>query len=158
MNDKPLISILMNCYNGSRYLIESIESALNQTYQNWELIFWDNCSTDNSYEVFCQYNDTRLRYFKSDVHTGLGMARYQALEKAKGEFIAFLDCDDVWLNSKLEKQIKKFDDKDVGIVISNTLFFTDSGKNKPSFIKKYPDEGFIFGQLLKHYYIPHYPQ
>ena len=55
----------MNCYNGQRYLSEAIKSVINQTYKNWELIFYDNCSTDNSKEIFKSFNDKRLKYFKS---------------------------------------------------------------------------------------------
>ena len=67
MFNKPQISILMNCYNGQRYLSEAIKSVINQTYKNWELIFYDNCSTDNSKEIFKSFNDKRLKYFRLSV-------------------------------------------------------------------------------------------
>ena len=60
MNKQPLVSIIMNCYNGEKYLAESLESILSQTYQNWELIFWDNLSTDNSKKIFEKYKDNRI--------------------------------------------------------------------------------------------------
>ena len=144
----------MNCYNGSKYLNESIKSILNQTYKNWELVFWDNCSTDNSYEVFSKFKDCRLKYFKSPKHTGLGMARLNALNCSEGDFIAFLDCDDIWIKDKLKKQIPKFEeDSEVGIVISNTEFFTDSGTSKVLYKNKYPKNGWVFAELLKKYFI-----
>lgn len=59
---QPLVSVIMNCYNGSKYLKESIDSVLNQTYSNYEIIFWDNQSTDNSAEIFNSYTDSRLKY------------------------------------------------------------------------------------------------
>ena len=60
---KPLVSIIMNCYNGEKYLKQSIKSIINQTYKNWELIFWDNCSTDNSKKITKKFKDNRIYYF-----------------------------------------------------------------------------------------------
>lgn len=103
---QPLISILMNCYNGEHYLREALDSVLAQTYGNWELIFWDNQSTDNSADIFKQYKDARFKYFWSPEHTNLGGARPRAFEQLAGEFVAVLDVDDVWLPEKLETQIQ----------------------------------------------------
>ena len=69
MKNIPLVSIVMNCFNGADYLENALNSIINQTYKNWELIFWDNNSTDNSYEIFKKFKDTRFKYFKSDQHT-----------------------------------------------------------------------------------------
>ena len=105
MTDNPLISIIMNCYNGEKYLQEALDSVINQTYKNWELIFFDNLSTDNSQKIFNSYLDHRFFYYKSNTHIPLTQARNKAVNKCKGEFIAFLDIDDWWENFKLEKQI-----------------------------------------------------
>ena len=78
MNSQPLISIIMNCFNGEKYLKEAIDSIINQTYNNWEIIFWDNLSTDNSATIVSQYNETRIRYYQSEKHTLLGEARDHA--------------------------------------------------------------------------------
>jgi glycosyltransferase involved in cell wall biosynthesis len=101
----PLVSIIVNCYNGEEYLEHCLNSIFSQTYENWELIFWDNASTDNSFKVFNSYNDKRLKYFKSDVNTSLGQARAWAVNQCNGEYIAFLDVDDKWLPRKIEIQI-----------------------------------------------------
>ena len=138
----------MNCHNGEKYLSEAINSILKQTYKNWELIFWDNCSTDNSSSILKNYKDTRIKYFKSNSFTNLGEARHCAFEKCLGEYIAFLDTDDIWYEYKLEKQIKYFD-SEVGIVTCNTLFFNDRIK-KPLYQKKI-QEGYVFKDLLKNY-------
>ena len=106
---RPLVSIIMNCWNCEKYLREALDSVYAQTYPHWEIIFWDNASTDQSGEMARSY-DHRLRYFKGEVTIPLGAARNKALEQAKGEFIAFLDCDDAWLPEKLEKQIPLFAD------------------------------------------------
>jgi glycosyltransferase involved in cell wall biosynthesis len=101
----PMVSIIMNCFNGEKYLKEAIESVLKQTYTNWELIFWDNQSTDNSASIFKSYNDLRFKYFFAERHTKLGEGRNLAIAQSTGDWIAFLDCDDLWVDSKLEKQI-----------------------------------------------------
>ena len=101
---QPLISVIINCFNGEKYLSETIKSVIGQTYENWELIFWDNQSTDNSREIFEKFDDNRLNYFYADSHTTLGQARNLAIAKSKGEWIGFLDTDDLWHKTKLEKQ------------------------------------------------------
>ena len=106
MNNSPLISIIMNCYNGEKYLQESIDSILKQSYQNWELIFWDNQSTDKSSEIFLKNKDSRFFYYLASKHTKLGNARIMATKKAKGDWLAIIDTDDLWSPNKLEKQIK----------------------------------------------------
>ncbi len=99
----PLVSVIMNCFNGEQYLREAIDSVIAQTYQNWELIFYDNQSIDNSAEIFKTYNDKRLRYFYASNHTLLYEARNNAIQYASGYFLAFLDVDDWWDPLKLEK-------------------------------------------------------
>ena len=108
MPDTPLVSIIMNCYNGERYLSEAINSVYSQTYKNWEIIFWDNASTDNTAEIAQSY-DKKLKYFRSQETTVLGEARVCAVEKSRGQYLAFLDCDDFWEVDKLEEQISLFD-------------------------------------------------
>ena len=81
MIKKPLISILMNCYNGEKYLKESLNTVIKQSYNNWELIFWDNQSNDNSVEIAKSYRDERIKIFISERHTNLGEARKNAFKK-----------------------------------------------------------------------------
>jgi len=150
MNTKK-VSIIMNCRNGEEYLEQSIKSVIDQTYKNWELIFVDNNSNDNSRSIFYKFNDERLKYFFLKKSVRLGEARQTALQNCSGEYIAFLDTDDLWFKKKLEKQLKFFDKKRVGMVISNTIFFS---KNKEKiFYKKKPPTGFVFYDLLKKYFI-----
>jgi len=115
-SNTSLVSIIMNCYNGEKYLREAIESVLSQTYQNWELIFWDNQSTDQSPMIVKSYGDDRICYYCSEINTPLSAARNLAIRKANGEYIAFLDSDDVWLPEKLQKQFDGLtEQKDAGI-------------------------------------------
>jgi glycosyltransferase involved in cell wall biosynthesis len=152
MLDEPKVSILMNCFNGEKYLRDAIDSILAQTYANWEVVFWDNRSSDRSAEIFKAYIDKRLRYFLAPEHTNLGGGRARAWEYLTGDFIAVLDADDVWFPTKLEKQVPLFDDPEVGIVISDTLFFTETGE-KPLYREKYPPTGWVFEQLLTGYFV-----
>lgn len=101
--NQPLVSIIMNCYNSDEYLAEAVKSVLNQTYQNWEIIFWDNQSTDESANIIKKINNDKIKYFFAPGHTPLGEARNQAIAQCHGEWIAFLDCDDIWSDDKLSK-------------------------------------------------------
>lgn len=151
---EPLISVVMNCYNSGRYLREAIDSILAQTYTRWEVIFWDNQSSDDSSKIFKSYSDLRLRYFLAPQHTFLGAARNFAIRQANGEFIAFLDCDDLWLPEKLEKQIPLFlADPEVGLVYSDTYFFNENGSQTRLHSRKNPYRGHQFQELLNNYAI-----
>ncbi|MCF8340942.1 MAG: glycosyltransferase [Chitinophagaceae bacterium] len=105
MEENKLVSILVNCYNGEEFLKECLDSILNQTYTNWEIIFWDNQSTDKSATIFKSYNEPRFKYYYSQIFTNLYTARNLALEKTSGSYVAFLDVDDYWMADKLELQI-----------------------------------------------------
>lgn len=100
------VSIIMPSYNTGRFISETIESVLAQSYSNWELIIVDDCSTDDTDEVVGQYlTDERIRYIKNKNNSGAAVSRNRALREAKGKWIAFLDSDDLWEPDKLEKQI-----------------------------------------------------
>ncbi|PJZ36181.1 hypothetical protein CH354_16100, partial [Leptospira levettii] len=149
----PLVSILMNCYNGAEYLKEAIDSVIAQTYQNWELIFWDNQSTDKSAEIVRSYNDPRIKYYYAPEHTKLYKGRNLAIEKITGNYIAFLDTDDVWKKNKLELQMLAFANSDYDLVCSNY----DLIDPKSRFIKRAnrfsKPSGFITKYLINEYYI-----
>lgn len=122
----------MNCYNGERYIREAIDSVINQTYENWELIFWDNQSSDSSAKLFLEYDDCRLKYFYAQKHTELGDARVEAMSKAKGSWVGILDVDDIWCKEKLEYQVdiinKSLDDGvELGLVYGKVLEINERG-------------------------------
>ena len=98
--NKPLVSVIMNCRNGEKYLKQSIRSVVNQSYLRWELVF-DNQSSDNSKRILKSFKDRRLKYFKSKKYLKLYNARNLAIKKANGKYICFLDTDDF-----LEKKIR----------------------------------------------------
>ena len=100
-----LVSIIMPSYNTGRFIGDSIQSVINQTYSNWELLIVDDCSTDSTEEVVRSFRDDRIRYFRNEENAGAALSRNRALRQARGEWIAFLDSDDLWTPEKLEKQI-----------------------------------------------------
>lgn len=129
--DNPLVSIVINCYNGEKYLRQSIESVLDQSYQNFELIFWDNKSIDQSKNIIQSYQDKRIRYFYSKNHTTLYQARNLSLKECKGDFVCFLDVDDYFLKNKIAQQLSYFNDQKVGVVYSNYYrYYEDINKKK----------------------------
>ena len=153
MQNEPLVSVIMNCYNGEEYLCDAIDSVINQTYKNWEIIFWDNQSTDRSAKIFKGYNDKRLKYYLAPSHANiLYEARNYALKKVNGDFIAFLDVDDWWVENKLEKQIPLFDDDEIGLLYGNFWLFYQRTKKKKIFKRKLPS-GMIVNNLLNDYVI-----
>lgn len=105
-----LVSVIMPSYNTGKYIAETIASVINQTYQNWELLIVDDCSTDNTDEIVKFFlEDQRIRYIKNDRNRGAAVSRNRALREARGRWVAFLDSDDLWEKSKLEKQIQFMD-------------------------------------------------
>jgi glycosyltransferase involved in cell wall biosynthesis len=151
---KPLVSVIMNCYNGEKYLRKAIDSVLQQTYRNLEIIFWDNQSTDSSAEIFKSYTDFRLKYFYSSSHTLLYKARNYALTKAQGEFISFLDADDWWEKDKLEKQIPLFNDSEVGLVYGNFWLLDERKKEAKKVGHRITlPEGRVLNHILNDYVI-----
>ena len=149
---KPLVSIIMNCHNGGKFLEQSVNSIISQTYKNWELIFWDNDSKDDSKKIITKFPDKRIKYFKSKKFNRLYKSRNLAIQNAKGDFISFLDTDDLWQKDKLEKQINFFSkNKDYEIVYSNYNIYDESKKKKFIKFKKVLPSGMVFKQLLRNY-------
>lgn len=135
----PEINIVMNCYNSSNYLKEALESVLSQSYEDWELIFWDNQSTDNSADIFKSYCDPRFKYHRANAHTTLGEARNLAANEAFGKWIAFMDCDDTWDAEKLELQISQVHQKgeEIGLVYSLVSYLVEDAQTSSSVAKFY---------------------
>lgn len=144
------VSVIINCLNAERYLREAIDSVYGQSFESWEIILWDNASTDGTAEIARSY-DSRLRYFRGNETVPLGAARNLALKQARGEFIAFLDSDDLWLPEKLERQLPLFADPEVGLVYSDSIQFNATGASQITFQKRRYYTGYCFAQLLVDY-------
>jgi glycosyltransferase involved in cell wall biosynthesis len=145
-----VVSVIINCFNGEMYLKEAIESVCNQDFKDWEIIFWDNQSTDSSAEIVLHFNDPRIKYFYSESHDKLGMARQKAVEKATGEFIAFLDCDDYWLPNKLETQVITMNSGSYVLAYSS-VSITDEKDNPIVDLLPAHSSGYIFNDLLENF-------
>lgn len=102
-----VVSVVMPCFSSSRFISGSIESVLAQTFNDWELIIVDDCSCDNSVEVIQSFvdRDWRIKLIQLSENSGVAVARNTAIEAAQGQYIAFLDSDDLWLPNKVEKQL-----------------------------------------------------
>jgi len=115
-----LVSIIMPSFNTASFIAESIQSVLDQTYRDWELIIVDDCSTDNTDEVVKSFQeDQRILYLKNEKNSGAAVSRNRALREAKGRWIAFLDSDDLWMQDKLSKQIAYMEENDYHFSYTN---------------------------------------
>ena len=151
---KKLISIIINCFNGEKYLQQTLNSILNQDYKNFEVVFVDNCSTDSSAKIFKKIKDKRLKYFRTKKKLKLYDSRNFALNKVKGDYIAFLDADDWWDKNFLKSRLKFFrSNKTYGYSFSNCLhYYENRNVYKPFYNKKLPS-GNILDDLLKYYFV-----
>lgn len=149
----PKVSIIMNCLNRQDRLREAVDSIYAQTFQDWEIIFWDNASTDNSGAEAQRGRDARLRYFRGERTVPLGAARNLALKQARGEYIAFLDTDDIWFPQKLEKQLPLFDDPEVALVFSNAIVYRTNINKRTEHFPSHQrlEKGKGFSYLFEHY-------
>ncbi len=145
------VSIITPVFNSENYLEETINSVLNQTYQNWELIIIDDCSTDNSVDIINKFlkNDSRIKFISLNKNSGVASARNSGIEVAKGRFIAFLDSDDIWDENKLEYQLS--------LMIKNDYALTYTAyrkiNNENNVIAKHipvKETGLRYKDLLKH--------
>ena len=137
MQKKPLVSVIINCFNGEKYLDNAIKSVLDQDYKNWEIVFFDNNSSDNSYFLLKKYKDKRIKYFKTKKTYPLYKARNLAIKKSKGKLISFLDIDDWWIKSKLSKQVNIFSkNQSIEVIYSNVYLYNEIKKTRKIFIDK----------------------
>ncbi len=161
MTEKPLVSVIINCYNGEKYLREAIDSVIAQTYENWELVFWDNQSTDSTREIVESYKNPKIHYYYASEHTPLGEARNLAVEKANGEYINFLDADDVWSSNKLDEQVKLIVPGKVEVVYTPfEIIYGENTKPSKKMLRNYDRlishtlyKGDIYTKILEENYI-----
>lgn len=152
----PLVSVIMNCFNGEKYLCEAVDSVLAQSYRNWEIVFWDNQSTDASAEIFQGYNDPRFRYMRASRHTLLGEARNLAVAEACGSWIAFLDADDKWLSSRLREHmdVAQSEVGDLGLIYGRAELLLDSDMPRRSWFRRPVRSGAFIPDPRKYHRLP----
>lgn len=134
---EPLVSIITPSYNSKDFIGETIESVLNQTYKNWEMIIVDDCSTDSTQKYLKDFEekDTRIKVIYLENNVGAGVARNFAIEKANGRYIAFLDSDDLWNDKKLEKQLKFTEENGYKFTFTKFQKISEDGKDYKMIVK-----------------------
>ena len=133
----PKVSIVTPLYNSEKYIADTINSVIAQTFLDWEMLIIDDCSTDNSKYIVEQFttSDKRIKYFKTNFQSGHPTTpRNIGISMAKGRFIAFLDSDDIWLPNKLDIQIPLLLEDNVVIVFSNYEKINENGKESGRYI------------------------
>lgn len=146
----PKVTVIMPVYNGANYIKEAVDSILNQSFKDYEIVVINDGSKDNTEEILDGYGD-KIRYFYQN-NAGTSVARNLGIREARGEYIAFLDQDDVYFPDKLERCLDYFKlNADVPMVYSNMLVIDQSGKKLYDWLltKKYFAEGYIYENLLK---------
>jgi glycosyltransferase involved in cell wall biosynthesis len=153
MNSAPRVSVVMNCLNGAADLPAALQSVRAQTFTDWEIIFWDNGSTDAGPDIARAFGP-KLRYFRAETTAPLGAARNLALREARGRYIAFLDCDDLWLPEKLARQTALFESNpQLGLVCTDTEIFTGDKILSRMFTSAPPARGRVFAELMQRQWI-----
>lgn len=129
---EALVSIITPVYNAEKFLEETIQSVLNQRYQNWEQLFIDDCSQDNSIKIIESYEkqDKRIKILKLKKNSGAAVARNIGIKNAKGRYIAFLDSDDIWTKEKLMEQIKFMEDRDIDFSYTSYMKIDEEGNER----------------------------
>lgn len=146
----PKVSIVMNCYNGEKYLREAMDSVFAQKFEDWEIVFWDNNSGDSSPEIAKSYDDSKVKYFRSPTVTNLGEARRNAVNVAQGEWVAFLDCDDIWYPEKLMVQMDALEKTDYVFAYAGILEISADGIPMRTVLPKY-ESGDVLEKLLNQF-------
>lgn len=143
-----LVSIIIPVYNAQKYIKETIDSILSQTYENYEIILVDDCSTDNTANIIKQYSDNRIVYHLQEKNGGAGVARNTALSIAKGQYVAFLDSDDIWESDKLEKQMNLHKENSACWFSYTGAYVIDEDSKKTNKIRKVK-KSISYKKLLK---------
>lgn len=126
---EPLVSIITPLYNSEKFIAETIESVLAQTYKNWEMLIVNDYSKDNGAKIVEEYvkKDKRIKLFNNEKNMGVSFTRNRAIDLSQGKYVAFLDSDDVWHKEKLEKQIKFMEDNNLSLTYTSYTKMNEDG-------------------------------
>ena len=150
----PTVSINLCCYNSEKYLEETLQSIFAQTYKDWELVVINDGSSDSTERIIYKHiAEGWPIVYHYQVNAGLGFSRNKAIELSQGEFIAFLDHDDLWMPQKLDKQIPLFEDSEVGLVYSDAIYFNEEGESHRLYQSRSYYAGSCFRKLLTDYFL-----
>lgn len=151
LTDYGLVSIIMPSYNSEKFIKETLDSVVMQTYKNWELIIVDDCSTDNSLKIIEQYDDNRIKVIKNQKNSGAAVSRNNAIEAAAGRWIAFLDSDDVWHKDKLYRHLEFMYNSNTAFSFTHYSVINSENRLVTDFSPKKDSYG--YRAILKHCYI-----
>ena len=146
---EPLVSVVMNCYNGERFLRETLDSLVAQTYGNWEVVFWDNASTDGSAAIARSYGD-RIKYYRAPQTTPLGEARNLALQQVTGDYFTLLDTDDILMPHALERMVTAIENGDYAVCYAGMTQIDASGREIGGYVPQ-AAEGLLLDRLLRNF-------
>ncbi|MFK4784384.1 glycosyltransferase family 2 protein [Fusobacterium sp. MFO224] len=132
MGSEKLVSIIIPMYNSEKHIEETIQSVLNQSYKNFEILIIDDLSRDNSREIVKKYMDldTRIKLIENETNMGVSYSRNLAISLAKGKYVAFLDSDDLWNEDKLAKQIKFMEERNIRFTYTNYRKISENGEKR----------------------------
>lgn len=149
MDKKPLISVITPVYNAEKYILQTVDSVMNQTFENFEHLLIDDRSPDNSAEIIKEYQkrDNRIQYIKLEENSGAAVARNTGIENARGRYVAFVDSDDKWYPAKLEKQLKYMEEENKAFTYTKFELINDDGTLKKE-AAQIPEK-FDYSGLLK---------
>jgi len=150
---QELVSVIINSFNGAKFLEKSINSVLNQTYQNFEIIFWDNASSDETKQKIKNFSDSRLKPIFSTSFKRLYDAKHQAILNSNGKYLAFLDVDDWWSEDKLFKQIEVMKLEQTNISCTNYWIVNESKNYIKKAFKTRAKNNNNFNSALQKYFI-----
>lgn len=130
INNSSLVSIIVPVYNAEKFIKDTIKTVIDQTYENWELLLVNDCSTDKSVEIIKDYQqkDKRIKLFSNSKNSGAAISRNIGINEAQGRYVAFLDADDLWEPNKLEKQVAFMQEKDCAFSFTGYEFADENGK------------------------------
>ncbi|WP_299776572.1 glycosyltransferase family 2 protein [uncultured Formosa sp.] len=150
---QPLVSIITPVYNAEKFISQTIETVLSQTYTNWELILVDDGSSDNSLQIISKFTAAHknIFLFKNAENSGAAITRNRGMEEAKGKYIAFLDADDIWFPTKLDKQIGMMEAKHLDVSFSSYNLMDAEGHSLEKKVKAL--EQLTYKKLLKCNYV-----
>lgn len=151
ITDYGLVSIIMPNYNSEKYLKETIDSVINQTYKNWELIIVDDCSNDASLAIISKYDDNRIRILRNTSNSGAAVSRNYAIKESQGRWIAFLDSDDLWAENKLSSHIEFMVNNNLSFSFTNYSVINSDNELVTEFCPKL--DIYDYKTILKHCYI-----
>ena len=132
INNSSLVSIIVPVYNAEKFIKDTIKTVIDQTYENWELLLVNDCSTDKSVEIIKDYQqkDKRIKLFSNPKNSGAAVSRNKGIRESRGRYIAFLDADDLWEPKKLEKQVAFMQEKDCAFSFTGYEFADENGTPK----------------------------